>query len=456
MSLTPNRLYLLKEVFTKVKYDKLNERFYIALEDYAFLNLEPSVFTLLNNMCNENNIYLETFPKRLKPIETQKLFAEYKKIETKLNETKDPDEIEKLEKSLQEIKDKIIIGHMRQVCYKINKRIPGMKDIKDKEDIYQIGYETLLEFFDIYDPDKDTTFAYFINKYILHRIIRKMYRSNFVLGNENLALLAKVKKAKRILDAEKESYSIDDLVKKTGIGKAKIKDLLTLEELMNLPTTDFEEEPKEDSLIDYNFEEDTIEHILEGNNHLEKLVNLLPEKERMVMRLHYCFEDGKKYTYQEIAGKMGLTIQRVEQLNESGLTILTKYVGSKYLKDIYGEPKHITKGNVYSSIYEERQKRDIIINIIEPEIILSIINTFHPTNKEMMLLHYGLKDGKKYEVEEISKIIDLGKPLVSKTLKSLTNILIKRIVKKENLHFEGDYFEYLVSKYLNKPKRKHK
>ena len=36
MSLTKNRLYLLKEVFTKVKYDKLNERFYIELKDYGF------------------------------------------------------------------------------------------------------------------------------------------------------------------------------------------------------------------------------------------------------------------------------------------------------------------------------------------------------------------------------------------------------------------------------------
>ena len=163
MSLTKNRLYLLKEVFTKVKYDELNERFYITLEDYSFLNLDSPQLVLLNNMCNENNIYLEKLPKRLKGIETQELFDKYKKLEEKLNETNEPSEKEKIEKLLQEIKDKIIIGHMRQVCYQINKRIPGMKDRKDKEDIYQIGYETLLEFFDKYNPNKDTTFAYFIN-----------------------------------------------------------------------------------------------------------------------------------------------------------------------------------------------------------------------------------------------------------------------------------------------------
>ena len=68
MQLTKNRLYLLKEVFTKVKYDKLNDRYYIALEDYGFLNLDPPQLILLKNMCKENNIYLETLPKRLKGI----------------------------------------------------------------------------------------------------------------------------------------------------------------------------------------------------------------------------------------------------------------------------------------------------------------------------------------------------------------------------------------------------
>lgn len=284
MPITKNRLYLLKEVFTKVKYDKLNERFYIALEDYAFLNLDSPQLVLLNNMCNENNIYLEKLPKRLKGIETQELFDKYKKLEEKLNETKEPHEKQKIEKLLQEIKDKIIVGHMRQVCCQINKKVPEMKDRKDKEDIYQIGYETLLEFFDKYNPDKDTTFAYFINKYIIHRIIRKIYRSNCILGNENLTLLAKIKKEKRILETEKENYSIEDLAKKTGIGRAKLKEILILEEIMDMPTIDFEEESKEDSLIDYDFEEETIENILEENNHLEKLVNLLPEKERIVIR----------------------------------------------------------------------------------------------------------------------------------------------------------------------------
>ena len=132
--------------------------------------------------------------------------------------------------------------------------------------------------------------------------------------------------------------------------------------------------------------------------------------------------------------------------------------GSKYLKDIYGETKYTSENQdlILSSLENEKIKRDFIIDIIESEIIISLINELNPLNKEIMLLHYGLKDGKKYEIGEISEILDLRKFIVGKHLKSSTDLLIKRIVKKENTHFEGDYLEYLMNKYLNSTKIKHK
>lgn len=42
MQLTKNELLLVNDIFTKVKYDKLNDRYTISLEDYAFLNLYGS------------------------------------------------------------------------------------------------------------------------------------------------------------------------------------------------------------------------------------------------------------------------------------------------------------------------------------------------------------------------------------------------------------------------------
>lgn len=456
MPLTKNELYLLKEVFTKVKCDKLNERYYIALEDYGFLKLDPPQLILLKNMCKKNNIYLEELPKRLKGIETQELFEKYNKIKEQVEIIQNEQDTKKLKEELIKIRETIILGHMRQVYYLINKMMPELENNLDKEDIYQTCYEILIEYFDKYNIEKDVTFSYFISEFLIYRILYKIYRNNTALGKETLTLLRKIQRAKQKLEKEEKEPSIENLIKITGIKKDKIKKILILEDIITMETTNFEEISTEESLIDYNFEENIIENIINDSKPIEKLINLLPERERLVIRLYYGFEDNNTYTYEEIAKLMNVSRQWIEQIKESGLKMLITSTGSNYLKDIYGNPKNKiqTSEKSYSLITDEKQKRDFIIGMIDHETILSIINTFHPINKEIMLLHYGLKYNKKYEVDEISKIIDLRKTEVSKNLKLSTDLLIKRIVKEENPNFKGDYFEYLINNYLNRSSKK--
>lgn len=457
MSLTKQELYLLKEVFTKVKYDKMNERYYLALEDYGFLNLEGPQISLLKRMCQENNIYLEELPKRLKSRETQQLFKEYNLLKEKIKSNPNVSNKEELESMLYEIRNKIVEGHMRLVYSIINKYIPGIKEMPDKDDIYQIGYETLIEFVDLYDHTKEASFIYFVRTYIIHHIVSNMYANNKNIKKWNKEDLHKLNKIRKKLKKEDKEISIEILSKETGLTIDKIKNLLVLENLMSPTIIPSEEDKLTDDLIDYEFEDRTIKKVLEKNELITKLINNLPSQVKRVIKLYYGFEDGKNYTLDEIALKIGnISSERVRQLKEMGLNLLANFIGSNYLKDIYGPTNYSKQKNEHISLLPESYNlaEELLIGLEPKELLLSIINTLNPVNKEIMLLYYGLKDGTKHDIDEISKILNIRKAIIIERKKTTTHLLIKRIVKSHNPKFEGNYLEYLMNNYLNTPKRK--
>ena len=56
-----NSIY--KDILSKVKYDSMNERYYIDIYDYVLYRLNKKQFMKLEGICKENNIYLEKLPK---------------------------------------------------------------------------------------------------------------------------------------------------------------------------------------------------------------------------------------------------------------------------------------------------------------------------------------------------------------------------------------------------------
>ena len=50
----------------------------------------------------------------------------------------------------------------------------------------------------------------------------------------------------------------------------------------------------------------------------------LPERERRIIELRYGLPDGKLHTYEEIAKELGLTPERVRQIEKKALTELSR------------------------------------------------------------------------------------------------------------------------------------
>ena len=164
------RAFLLKEVFTKLKYDKMLEKYVVSVDAYASLNLTKKVMRELEKMCEEHGIELEMFPQRLNPNQTEMLFKEYKQIKYELSLNPQDND---LKSRLFEIRNNIATGYMDLVYKFIARKVPDIDKRSDKEDIYQIGYELLLEFIDLYDVEKKLAFDVYIRYYLLQHLTER-------------------------------------------------------------------------------------------------------------------------------------------------------------------------------------------------------------------------------------------------------------------------------------------
>jgi len=458
MSLTKIELYLLKEVLPKIKYDKLNQRYILYLEDYISFNLKASEIKVLRRLCQENDIFLEELPKILSRQETHNLFEQYNQIKEQIK--KEPNNIS-LQEKMHEIRNKIVEGHMKLMYKLIYRYFPQINEERDKEDIYQIGYECLIELVDKYDSSKNASFIFLISNYAMQNVVRKAYKAKGNITNENAAELKRFKIAKSRFE---EKYgrvpTTEELVKVTGLNKDKLEHLFFIERFFDAETIDYDElENIPYELIEHDFESREIDIILEQNNHLRKALEFLPETHRRVIRLYYGFEDGKTHTNEEVASIIGnISAQRTQQIREHAIYLLSNSLSGEYLKNIYGTAiLNAKQKDGPRALYMHKTfVEDLFIESISNEELLSIINELAPNYKEIMLLYYGLKDGTKHDYKEISKILKIDANKIRTMRNICVDIIIKKYIKRHKLNVKNANIHYLVNDYLNNEnKRKH-
>lgn len=451
MALTKTELYLLKEVISKIKYDNLNERYTLYLEDYIPYNLKPSEIKTLKRLCQENDIFLEDLPKVLKYQETRKLFDKYNSIKTHLETTKDK---QKLLIDLYEVRNQIVEGHMKLVYKLLNKYFPGIKTERDREDIYQIGYECLIDLIDKYDNSKNASFIYFICHYIIPGVVRRVYKSKTNMNNYRAAEL---KRFKITIDSfnQKEGRlpTKEELVKATNLTEDKIEQLLLIERFIEPESLDYEDDeniPTE--LIDYDFEDRAIERVLETNEHLNKIIELLPSSQCRIIKLYYGFEDGKTHTHEEIAEIVGdISQQRVQQIKRHSLYLIVNSVGGEYIRDIYGitdiEPKQ--KDGAKALTIHRSLIEDLFIESIPKQELLSVINELATNYQEIIKLYYGLENDYKCDYKEIGAILKIDHNKIRTMKTTSVNIIFKKYIQRHNPNAKNQGLNYMVNDYIN-------
>ena len=162
---------------------------------------------------------------------------------------------------------------------------------------------------------------------------------------------------------------------------------------------------------------------VEGND-LKKAVRsvlrtLLPREEETI-KLLYGLEDGEEWSLERIAKKYDLSSTRIQQIRDSALTKLKKYLRSKYLRPFLGGSftgqdisTHVgpEKPIGLRSIKTEAMERKEPLTMAEKKELLNLVSTNEVgqvpfggqfSNYQLSILSYVLK---KYSTEQIAQKI---------------------------------------------------
>ncbi len=135
--------------------------------------------------------------------------------------------------------------------------------------------------------------------------------------------------------------SVDELADALDVPPKKVENMIQVARRplsLETPTDDEEdsvlgdfieddEAPPPDEMVTYNLLQE----------HLEDILNSLPPREVRILQLRYGLLDGQAYTLEEVGRKMGVTRERVRQIEAQALSRLRHPSIRRKLRDYLGE-----------------------------------------------------------------------------------------------------------------------
>lgn len=448
MDTITDKEFLLKEVFTKVEYNRLLEKYIIPISAYIPLGLTVNQFRLLEKMCKENDIELEKLPPKIKHSDAEQLLVEYNQIKNKIVNNPQNSENENLRKKQIEIRNKVAEGYMSLMYKMITKKILYLEE-QDKEDIYQIGYTVLLRFIDQYNPSKGLSFDIYIRTYGIHRIIDELIKTNKGFKLQIGRDLRTIKNLKKQLPDE--NISTEKISNITGFTKEKIDFLETLEKVTQdislqeiLETEPISENDLEEYIIDKTIKENLI-----------KLLELLSEEEREVIKLYYGFYDDIEYSLEKIAEIKGYNNrERVRQIKDRAINKLKLPIYNIYISLEYSENSTLENYlKTKKTLFEKNALKEYEISLLTSlpnDVLEELIKDLPEETKIVLSLYLGL-NGNRYNMTQIGKMLNISKKKTNELINSgLHSIKIQMSNQRGKGYRQGEYYKYLTQSYLNR------